>query len=115
MLNKFIVFSAVIMAVGFSSVAKAEEQLMVLWPKQRAGHQVTMDEQSAAYKARGHAYVDHMYTTGGETPMPYGDELSMTGEIEPVPINVGQVADLVKGTEARSQPTPSAQTGATPQ
>ncbi len=115
MLSKFVVLSALMMALGFSSVAKAEEQLMVLWPKQRASHQVTMDDQAAAYKARGQAYVDHLYATGGEEPMPAADDLSMTGEIVPVPINVGQVADMVKATEASSAtPSPDAQTAATP-
>ena len=116
MLNKFIVFGAVILAVGSSSAAQAQERLMVLWPKQRAAHQVVIDDRTAAYKARGQAYVDHLYATGGEEPMPAGDDLSMTGDIQPVPINVGQVADLVKDTEARSKlPSPSAQTAATPQ
>lgn len=108
MLSKFVVFSAVMMAIGFSSVAKAEEQLMVLWPKQRAAHQVVMDDHAAAYKARGQAYVDHLYATGGEEPMPAADDLSMGGEIEPVPINVGQVAEMVKETD------PDTQTAATP-
>lgn len=100
---------------GFSVSARAEERLMVLWPKQRASHQATMDEQSAAYKARGQAYVDHLYATGGEEPMEAADDLSLTGEIEPVPINVGQVADMVKATEARSKVAASdTQTAAPP-
>jgi hypothetical protein len=113
MLSKFVILGAVVMALGFSSVAKAEEQLMVLWPKQRAAHQVVMDDHAAAYKARGQAYVDHLYATGGEEQMPPADDLSMGGEIQPVPINVGQVAEMVKATEAKVA-TPDAQTAATP-
>lgn len=113
MLSKFVILSAVLLAVGGSSAAQAEEKLMVLWPKQRAAHQVTMDDQAAAYKARGQAYVDHLYATGGEEQMPVADDLSMGGEIEPVPINVGQVADMVKATEAKT-PSIAAQTAATP-
>ena len=113
MLNKFVVLGAMVMALGCSSVAKAEEQLMVLWPKQRAAHQIVMDDHAAAYKARGQTYVDHLYATGGEVELPPADDLSMAGEIEPVPINVGQVADMVKATEAAST-APDAQTAATP-
>lgn len=109
MLNKSVGLAVVVMAMTLSSVAfAAEEKLMVLWPKQRAAHQNTMDDNAAAYKARGQAYVDHLYETGGETPM--GDDMSQT-EIEPVPINVGQVADMVKEADA---PSPDVQTGATP-
>jgi rhamnose utilization protein RhaD (predicted bifunctional aldolase and dehydrogenase) len=114
MLNKFVVTAVVMMAICVSSAAKAEEKLMILWPKQRAAHQIVMDDHTAAYKARGQAYVDHLYDTGGEEPMPAADDLSMGGEIEPVPINVGQVAEMVKATEAKSKVAPDAQTAATP-
>lgn len=112
MLNKFIVLGGVAIALGLSSAAQAEEKLMVLWPKQRAAHQIVINDHAAAYKARGQAYTDHLYETGGETPMEAADDLSLGGEIDPVPINVGQVADIVKDTQAA---TPSAQTAATPQ
>lgn len=116
MLGKFIMLGAVAVVLGFPVVSRAEEQLMVLWPKQRGAHQSVMDEQAASYKARGQAYVDHLYATGGEEPMPENDDLSLTGEIQPLPINIGQVADLVKGTEAKSANTsPDSQTAATPQ
>lgn len=112
MFNKFIVFGAVMMALGLSLPAKAEEKLMVLWPKQRAAHQATIEDHAAAYKARGQAYVDHLYDTGGEEEMPPADDLTLGGEIDPVPINVGQVADIVKDTQAST--SPAAQTAATP-
>lgn len=99
----------------FPSFAQAEEQLMILWPKQRAAHQIVMDDQAAAYKARGQAYVDHLYATGGEEQMPAPDDVSLTGDIRPIPINIGQVANIVKDTPAGSQIlSPDTQTSAPP-
>lgn len=113
MFNKFFLSGAVLIAMGLPHAAKAEEKLMVLWPKQRAAHQIVMDDHAAAYKVRGQAYVDHLYATGGEEEMPAADDLGLGGEIEPVPINVGQVAAIVKDTQAAST-SPAAQTAATP-
>lgn len=114
MLNKFVSLMVMVLVLGASVSAQAEEKLMVLWPKQRAAHQVKMDDQAAGYKARGQAYIEHLYATGGEEPMPAPDDLALGGEIQPVPINVGQVADIVKSTPAATT-NPASQTAATPQ
>jgi hypothetical protein len=115
MVRTFVTFGLMMSVVGFSSAAFAEEKLMVLWPKQRAAHQITMDDQAAAYHARGQAYVDHLYDTAGEEPMPPADDFMGQGEIQPVPINVGRVAEMVKGADANAKvPSPDAQTAPTP-
>ena len=113
MLNKLIAVSVIVMALGMSSAARAEEKLMVLWPKQRAAHSETMADHAAAYEARGKAYTDHLYDTGGEEPSEPDADFSMGQDIQPVPINVGQVAEMVKGAEGTT-PAPANQTAATP-
>ena len=80
---------------------KSHEKYMVLWPKERAAHQQAMDERAVAYKARGQDYVDHLYATGGETPMPddtnmYEFEGVKEGVIKPQPVDIEQVAKIVK-------------------
>lgn len=113
MLNKLIAMTLIVMVLGMASAAQAEEQLMVLWPKQRAAHDVVMADHTAAYEARGQAYVDHMYATGSEEPMEPDADFTMGQEIQPVPINVGQVAEMVKGADGKTA-DPDAQTAATP-
>lgn len=80
---------------------QADEQVMNLFPKQRASHQEQVDSYAAHYQERGQAYVDHMYSTGGEEPM---EPDILIGElkdesIDTVPIDTGEVADLVKQAE----------------
>ena len=117
MLNKFIAITFLTVTLGMASAAQAEEQYMNLWPKQRAGHDSVMADHTASYEARGKAYTEHLYATGGEVPMEPDVEFS-GGEIQPVPINIGQVAEMVKSTgdvTVTQQPSPSTQTAATPQ
>lgn len=81
---------------------QADEQVMNLFPKQRASHQEQVDSYAAHYQERGQAYVDHMYATGGEEPME--PDTLLVGElkdesIDTVPIDTGEVADLVKQAE----------------
>ncbi len=84
-----------------TSSAQADDQVMNLFPKQRASHQDQMDAYAAHYQERGQAYVDHMYATGGEEPM---EPDTLIGELkdeslDTVPIDTGEVADLVKQAE----------------
>jgi hypothetical protein len=81
--------------------AQADDQLMNLFPKQRASHQEQMDAYAAHYQERGQAYVDHTYATGGEEPM---EPDTLIGDlkdesIDTVPVDAGEVADLVKQAE----------------
>ncbi|MBL8637789.1 MAG: hypothetical protein JNN09_04760 [Alphaproteobacteria bacterium] len=81
---------------------QADDQVMNLFPKQRASHQEQVDSYAAHYQERGQAYVDHMYATGGEEPME--PDTLLVGElkdesIDTVPIDTGEVADLVKQAE----------------
>lgn len=86
----------------FAGGVQADDQLMILFPKQRASHQEQMDAYSAHYLERGQAYVDHLYATGGEEPME-PDSLLVTelkdDPIETVPVDTAEVADLVKEAE----------------
>lgn len=79
--------------------AQAEEQLLTLFPKQRAAHQDKMDATQMRYLARGQEYIDHLYATGGEEVMsePEGfmDEMDIE-ESDTVPINVNEVATIIK-------------------
>jgi hypothetical protein len=52
----------------------ADDQVLTLFPQQRASHQETMDSQAAGYEARGQTYVDAMYSSLGEGEDPYADE-----------------------------------------
>lgn len=129
MLNKFIaihLMAAVILCAGVSSGLAADEKLMVGWPKQRAEHTQDIADRAASYEARGKAYTEHLYATGGETSidadMSVGEGLSQ--DIDPIPLNVGQIADMVKQSagdgpqNADGTPvlqSPSDQAGATPQ
>lgn len=77
--------------------ARAEEQLMELFPKQRAEHQVTIDQQAAKYQTRGQAFVDNIYANHGEVPMADPEDLFMEmGDIEPEEVNVDEVANIIK-------------------
>lgn len=93
-------------------VVQADDQLMILYPNQRAKHQFKMDENAANYEARGQAYVDHLYATGGEETMPAPDgfmDESLDVE-DTVPVNVDEVADIVKDSApSLSAPELSAQ------
>ena len=77
--------------------AKAEEQLMELWPKQRATYSIKSEENAAKYEARGRDYAAHTYATGGEEPsVPADDFMHETEpEIVPIPVNVEQVSNIV--------------------
>lgn len=93
--------------VLISGSAMAGDQLMVLYPHQRAAHQSKMDENAARYWARGQDYVDHLYATGGEEPMPESDDLLDELDDNVVPVDVGQVADMVKQQEKPDKSLPA--------
>lgn len=86
---------------GVASRASADEQLMVLWPKQRASHQELMETQKQHYNARGKEYVDHIYASGGETPVTPDTEL-VPSEITPQPVQVDDVARIIRDEAAPS-------------
>ncbi len=88
----------VISMIGASSPVQAEEQLMNLWPNQRAKHLSASEDAAAKYKARGQAYVDHMYATGGEEPIAPDTEfvVDSASDVDPVRLNIKQVSDIVK-------------------
>ncbi|HPQ50192.1 MAG: hypothetical protein KDJ26_03520 [Alphaproteobacteria bacterium] len=97
--------------IGFSILlgavpVQAEEQLMNLWSNQRLIHNREMDMKSEAYRSRGQDYVDNLYATGGEILIsdpewlhPINlDEYPM---IEPVPVDVNEVADIIKAQDGQ--------------
>lgn len=94
---KFLGLCLIVVAslAGFASDVRAEEQLMVLWPKQRASHQGTMDAQAQHYQSRGQQFVDHLYATGGEEPMAPDAEL-IPSEIDPQSVQVDDVARIIR-------------------
>lgn len=89
--------------VGIAPATHAEEQLMNLWPNQRAAHNAEMEADAAQYQVRRQEYTDHLYTTGGEKPMDELDGLhdimSDYPSIEPIPVDVGEVADIIKSSD----------------
>jgi hypothetical protein len=89
--------------------AHAEEKLMELWPNQRAKHFVQSQDAAARYEARGQNYVDHLYTTGGESPIEPAADYMADGqpEIDPVPVDVNQVSQIVGTTEGTTIEDPS--------
>ena len=93
-----LVVLAIVSGGSYGSVAQADDQLMILFPQQREKHQNTMDEQAAAYEARGQAFVDHLYATGAEESMPVPEGfMDVSLELgDTVPVNVDEVADIVK-------------------
>lgn len=107
MVKTFVGLSLMVAVLGFSAVAQAEEQLMVLWPNQRATHQVNIEEQGAAYKARGEAYVDHLYATGGETSLAPETGSMFSSDVQPVPIDITDVVNMIdQGETATSETAP---------
>lgn len=94
---KYVIFSLACFSVLLPFAAKAEEQLMELWPNQRAKYVVTSEENAAKYDSRGRDYTAHLYATGGEEPIiPAGDFMYETEpEIDPVAVDVNQVSDIV--------------------
>ena len=97
MVSRLVLMAVLALCVA-PSAAQAEEQLLVLWPKQRAAHQEQMDDNAVKYLARGQSYIDHLYATGGEEEMP-APEGFMDEPLEvsdTVPVNVNEVADIIK-------------------
>ena len=94
---KYLLCSVAVMCVSIPFAAKAEEQLMELWPNQRAKYVIKSEENAAKYESRGRDYVAHTYSTGGEEPsQPASDFMHETEpDIEPKPIDVNQVSDIV--------------------
>lgn len=94
---KFLGLCLIVVAsfAGFASNVRAEEELMVLWPKQRTAHQATMDAQAQHYQSRGKEYVDHLYATHGEEPITPDVEL-VPSEITPEPVQVDDVARIIR-------------------
>lgn len=78
-------------------VARADEQLLNLFPKQRAAHQEKMDANAQKYEARGHDYVEHLYADGSETPMSEMDDLDSLDSSETTPVDAGEVAKIIQG------------------
>lgn len=90
-----------ILSLSASLPAQAGEQLLNLWPNQRASHAADMEGNAAEYHARGQAYVDKMYSSGGESTSAEPEDLHMGAfdgypELTPIPINVGEVANIIK-------------------
>ena len=108
MVKTFVGLSIMVTLLGFSAVAQAEEQLMPSWPNQRATHQSAIDEKTAAYKARGDAYVDHLYMSGGETQIVAESGALFNSEVEPVPININDVVNMIDQGEAAASDTGAA-------
>lgn len=81
--------------------AHAEEQLMDLWPTQRALHDREMEITAKKYQERGQEYVDQLYSSHGEKYLPETDglhnDLELPPMIETEPVDVNQVADMIKG------------------
>lgn len=94
---KYAIFSFAILSVSLPLAAKAEEQLMELWPNQRAKYVVKSEENAAKYESRGRDYVAHLYATGGEEPSQAADDfmIETAPEFEPVAVDVNQVSDIV--------------------
>lgn len=90
----------IVLAIGLflaSDSAHAEDQLLNLFPKQRAEHQVKMDNNEGKYLVRGQAYVDHMYATGGEEPMTELEDLDLElDDDSTVAIDTAEVAKIIK-------------------
>ena len=92
-MSRFIFVFAMVM-VFVPCAVRAEEQLMELFPKQRAEHQAKMDNNEGKYLARGHAYVDHMYSAGGEEPMAEMEDLELD-DSNTVAVDAGEIAKLI--------------------
>ncbi|MDD3020949.1 MAG: hypothetical protein PHX61_08245 [Alphaproteobacteria bacterium] len=98
----FVMFCSLLM-VG-SLGARAEEQLMNLWPNQRVIHDREMGMQAEEYHVRGQEYVDHLYATGGETPIAESDAIhdvlmDVYPIIDPVDVNIDEVATIIKAKD----------------
>lgn len=94
---KYLICSVAVMSVSVPFAAKAEEQLMELWPNQRAKYVIKSEENAAKYESRGRDYVAHTYATGGEEPSPPPDDFmhETAPEIDPVSVDVNQVSNIV--------------------
>ncbi|MDY0029536.1 MAG: hypothetical protein RBR86_06300 [Pseudobdellovibrionaceae bacterium] len=81
--------------------AQAEEQLLNLWPTQRSLHDREMDITAKKYQDRGQEYVDQLYSSHGEKYLPetlgIHDELNLPPMIEPEPVDVNEVAEMING------------------
>jgi|GEM_PF-2231315 len=99
---KLFIFAAILtVTVPISFSAQAGEESMILFPKTREAYVAKSEEKAAKYISRGKDYVDHIYATGGETQSAPAEDFMMDvsileSEIVPVPVDVGQVADIVK-------------------
>ena len=89
--------------------AHAEERLVDLWPNQRAKHLVKSQENAARYEARAQDYVAHNYATGGEVPIEPADDFMVESqpEIDPVPVDVNQISNIVGKVEGTVIEDPS--------
>ncbi len=91
------VFVFVAILVLFPCVSRADEQLLTLFPKQRAAHQAKIDETTVKYLARGHDYVDHLYATSGEEPMSELENMGLEiDESDTVSIDTAEVAKIIQ-------------------
>jgi hypothetical protein len=95
-MSRFVfVFAAIL--VLFPCVSRADEQLLTLFPKQRAAHQAKIDDTTAKYLARGHDYVDHLYASGGEEPMTEMEDMELDiDDSNTVPIDTAEVAKIIQ-------------------
>lgn len=112
---KYVVFSLACFSVSLPFAAKAEEQLMDLWPNQRAKYVIKSEENAAKFESRGRDYTAHLYATGGEEPIaPAGDFMYETEpEIDPVAVDVNQVSDIVGEQAGAVIEDPAASTATT--
>ena len=94
---------AVMICVMTVSTAQAEDdRLMNLYPATRGEYLVKSEDAAARYKARGDAYVEHTYATGGEERIaPPADFMAENEPLNTVPVDAGQVADIVKESAAQ--------------
>ncbi len=96
--------AAIIAMMGGPRTAQAEERYMTLWPNQRASHQAEIETDAEKYHARGHAYVDHLYDTGGESDITDPDDLHemdlelYPAALQPVDVDINEVAGIVKAS-----------------
>ncbi len=94
-----------LMVFGSFSV-RADEQLMNLWPNQRASHDQEMGIKAQEYQMRGQEYVDHLYATGGESSLQeldsiHDEAVDLYPMIDPVEVNIDEVANIIKSKDGQ--------------
>lgn len=87
---------------AFADSGVQDTPLMNLFPSQRAAHQEQIDAAAFAYHDRGAAYVENLYTNQGEKLLDDDQGLLFLegGDVSPKPVNIQEVADIIKENEA---------------